>query len=465
MEARKKLQVFISSTYVDLLEERQAAVEAILKAGHIPAGMELFTASNKSQWEIIKRWIDESDIYMLILGGRYGSIEQDSGKSYTHLEYEYAQSIDKPLFAVVIKESALGSRKADDIEKDNPEKLSEFRNTILSYMSSFFTDNKDIKLAVHESMGQITQDYDLVGWIRGNNQSNNFANEMLVLNDEMRKLREQNERLKAEQVTRTPKIKVLINNGEKIEIQHYINEFEFYQVRESIKKIPHYLESYLSQETVNDYNDLISVIDEEAIQKYNEIKARKFSFLKLQNSIKIKLSNLGNLKANNVHVYILFPDFVHVLKNKDTILDSNKDLDRASLRIIPEPSYDPLADAEAEYLADIKKNAEQNAVSIADLVRTANKVLDRTDFLTSSIRPNFQSTTLAKARTFDKTSYNSVKDNQITIKISDLLHGLSTTLSNYILIPLSKDSGLINIRIYCEEYIDNESYNIPITVS
>lgn len=33
----KKLQVFISSTYTDLTEERQAAVEAILDAGHIPA--------------------------------------------------------------------------------------------------------------------------------------------------------------------------------------------------------------------------------------------------------------------------------------------------------------------------------------------------------------------------------------------------------------------------------------------
>lgn len=64
----KKYQVFISSTYIDLKLERQAAVSAILKSGHIPAGMELFTAGDKNQWETIKSWIDESDIYMLILG-------------------------------------------------------------------------------------------------------------------------------------------------------------------------------------------------------------------------------------------------------------------------------------------------------------------------------------------------------------------------------------------------------------
>ncbi|WP_313560496.1 DUF4062 domain-containing protein, partial [Ruminiclostridium cellobioparum] len=60
---RKKLQVFISSTYIDLIEERQAAVEAVLSIGHIPAGMELFTAGDESQWMTIKKWIENSDVY------------------------------------------------------------------------------------------------------------------------------------------------------------------------------------------------------------------------------------------------------------------------------------------------------------------------------------------------------------------------------------------------------------------
>lgn len=80
---KRKLQVFVSSTYSDLIDERQAAVAAILKAGHIPAGMELFTAGDKSQMKTIERWIDESDVFMLILGGRYGSIEPTTNLSYT----------------------------------------------------------------------------------------------------------------------------------------------------------------------------------------------------------------------------------------------------------------------------------------------------------------------------------------------------------------------------------------------
>ena len=104
---KRRLQIFISSTYIDLIPERQAAVAAILKSGHIPAGMELFTAGDRSQMDTIKQWIDESDVYMLILGGRYGSVEPTSGISYTELEYDYAVQQSKPLFAVVITDGSL----------------------------------------------------------------------------------------------------------------------------------------------------------------------------------------------------------------------------------------------------------------------------------------------------------------------------------------------------------------------
>src|SRR5271165_5972129 len=107
MTPKKKLQVFVSSTYSDLRDERQAAVEAILSAGHIPAGMELFAAGDESQMEVIQQWIDESDVYLLILGGRYGSIDPVSGKSYIQLEYEYALRMQRPFFACVISDTAL----------------------------------------------------------------------------------------------------------------------------------------------------------------------------------------------------------------------------------------------------------------------------------------------------------------------------------------------------------------------
>lgn len=78
----KKLQLFIASTYVDLKEERKVAVKSILESGHILAGMELFTANSEEQRNVIKKWINNSDIYLLILGGRYGTINNQTEISW-----------------------------------------------------------------------------------------------------------------------------------------------------------------------------------------------------------------------------------------------------------------------------------------------------------------------------------------------------------------------------------------------
>ena len=203
---KRRLQVFTSSTYKDLKSERQAAVSAILKSGHIPAGMELFTAGDRSQLDTIKQWIDESDVYMLILGGRYGSIEPSSGVSYTELEYDYAVQQGKPVFAVVITEQALELKiktlGSDCMEKDNPKELRLFREKVLGNISSFFDDEKDIKLCVHETLADFIANRDLKGWVR--------ADEVVdtrPLFEEIKKLSEENHRLEkllSEQETRVP---------------------------------------------------------------------------------------------------------------------------------------------------------------------------------------------------------------------------------------------------------------------
>lgn len=204
----KRLQVFVSSTYTDLIEERQAAVSAILKSGHIPAGMELFTSGDKSQWETIKRWIDESDVYMLILGGRYGSIEPDSGLSYTELEYNYALEIGKPLFACVIQPDALDIKVREKgrevFENKNPQLLQDFQKKVLSNMSAFFDDCKDIRLCVLESLPEISATRELSGWISGKEVPDTKG-----LIDEVTKLNQENSDLKSKNALLQKKLDVL----------------------------------------------------------------------------------------------------------------------------------------------------------------------------------------------------------------------------------------------------------------
>ena len=68
-----KYQVFISSTYSDLEGERDSIIKAVLEIYHISIGMEMFSAEDEDQWEIIRRTIEVSDYYILVLGLRYGS--------------------------------------------------------------------------------------------------------------------------------------------------------------------------------------------------------------------------------------------------------------------------------------------------------------------------------------------------------------------------------------------------------
>lgn len=200
MAQKKKLQVFISSTFKDLQVERQAAVEAVLTAGHIPAGMELFTSGDESQMKVIERWIDESDVFLLILGGRYGSIEPKSKKSYIHLEYEYAVKQGKPYFALVItdqhqqeKIKQFDGDVRDIIEQDNPQKLREFQSKVLKKMSKFWNNPTELQLEIHRKMSEFSYNENLVGWIPGNEAINTgaLAEEILRLTKENAELREQ----------------------------------------------------------------------------------------------------------------------------------------------------------------------------------------------------------------------------------------------------------------------------------
>jgi hypothetical protein len=90
----KKYQVFVSSTYLDLQSERKAIAQALLECNCIPAGMELFPSSDERSMDIIHRVIDDSDYYLLVIAGKYGSTIRRGKRiiSFTELEYDYALS-------------------------------------------------------------------------------------------------------------------------------------------------------------------------------------------------------------------------------------------------------------------------------------------------------------------------------------------------------------------------------------
>ena len=171
---KKKLQVFISSTYEDMKEERQEAVEAILAAGHIPAGMELFASENKKQWDVIKRWIRESDVFLILLGGRYGSVESATQKSYIHLEFDYATTKKKPIVSIVISPSYLDKKiKMDIYNAELPIQIKdpryvELKKKVQSKMSDEYSDIGGVASAVSRIFSNNSKQFEkCTGWVSG----------------------------------------------------------------------------------------------------------------------------------------------------------------------------------------------------------------------------------------------------------------------------------------------------------
>ena len=111
-----KYQVFISSTYSDLYKERKQVLDILLMADCIPAGMENFVATDDEQFNVIKKVIDLCDYYVLILGKRYGSVNEKTGISYTEMEYNYCNDllIFNQIFLVITAVLVYNKRNGGD---------------------------------------------------------------------------------------------------------------------------------------------------------------------------------------------------------------------------------------------------------------------------------------------------------------------------------------------------------------
>ncbi|WP_353990853.1 DUF4062 domain-containing protein [Lacticaseibacillus paracasei] len=187
----KKYQVFISSTYEDLIQERQRAITAILNAEQIPAGMEAFKTGDASQKEVISKWIQQSDIYLLILGGRYGSKDEQDGISYTEWEYLKAEKLNIPRFAIVLKDEYINrTLEASHSEQALPE-YQQFKEKVTKNHLVSFVDSLDqLELEIMKNLPVIIKDHaaSLEGWVPGHYQRDyeNLRDKQNDVSDEIR---------------------------------------------------------------------------------------------------------------------------------------------------------------------------------------------------------------------------------------------------------------------------------------
>ncbi len=452
MSQDKKYQVFISSTYTDLIEARNAAINIVLESYNFPVGMEMFGADNDEQWTIIKDLIDSSDFYILIMGQRYGSISKKDGISFTEKEFDYALEKGVKLMCFVRKDNVATLPHERDEDPEIKEKIALFRTKVTTDRTCEFWESvDDLKHKISNSLYKNMRKHGGTGWVRGNQVSGQLAEEIAKLSEDNRKLREENELLKSKFEIRKPELKVYLNKIHSGEDRIVINfpilpdSMKFKLPEKRVKTILsdnliHLEDTFTAlsramgkrrpEEYFDSYNNEIDQITEIKIDAHDLnmqlLRQLKVGLLKLE----IGVENIGTAIANNVSLEIEVPDFLEVI-------DDNAKLD----------------------IKHYEKEFSINLIKIDTPEERSEQSMNQRLFEVSPISRNINFPT-----TVEKNVKDYVDKNIIHFNAKSILHSKSEILRNFHLFPIEHGNGVLKIKVICAEYAHPEVFEIPITV-
>lgn len=219
----KKYQIFISSTFQDLIEQRNQAIQAVLDMGHIPIGMEMFSAANDEQWAIISRQIEDSDYYVLVVAHRYGSMDS-LGVSYTEKEFDYAVSLGVPVLAFIIEDNAPWSAAQSDSDPVIRAKLSDFKSKVKTRLVQFWRSKDELHGKISISLMKAFAAYPRTGWVRANEVAGPaLTKELTRLSSENAELRDKLEKVERVRVSQEDElhavVRILTSNKRAIKVR------------------------------------------------------------------------------------------------------------------------------------------------------------------------------------------------------------------------------------------------------
>ncbi len=170
----KRYQIFVSSTFQDLAKQRKQAIEAILERRHIPMAMEGFSASHENDLIVIQNAIAQSQVYVLILGHRYGDIVPGRNISFTELEFEYAEEHRLRILAFILNDREIEERRSklnpdndrDANELNHREQLKRFHARVGAHSKKVWSDEDQFKAHVLNALMDELPKIDRPGFIR-----------------------------------------------------------------------------------------------------------------------------------------------------------------------------------------------------------------------------------------------------------------------------------------------------------
>ena len=437
----KKYQIFISSTYEDLKEERKKVQDAILSIYQFPIGMEMFSAADEDQWEIIRETIDSSDYYILIIAHRYGSVIKEgkyAGISYTQKEFRYALEQKIPVLAFLIDESVpVMPKKMEENEKKR-KKLGTFKEEVKNgRMVQFWTNKDDLANLVTNALNKQINRGKRPGWIRTDSLNiEEMQNKLVEMNKKIRKLEKENRDLKENAGTRKPILNILINNVKVIHIPYFelnSNMIDCEYMLLEMEDVPNDAKTYITQEMLDEYNT--SLPSEKVLEKYKEEYRYYEKVTKHPFDIELKIDNDGNMKARDICVEINFPEEIQVYRKNERNIPSPQ---KPSKKINPIDKF---------YYS--KSNQNNNHTTIVG----------------PSLRRNifFGMDSLSKTDAPNRHFYN--ENNSLSIRMKDLMTEYQWVIKDeYIIAPKKKGVFKIVCSCICEEYEKSDVQIIEVVV-
>ena len=161
-----KNSVFLSSTFEELKTYRKAVIDFLQSRRCNYEAMENFSASpNPPKEECLKK-VEDSDVFIIILGRSYGSVDPKAGISYTQLEYEKAFDSHLKVLAFLMAEENAASSHADNIDQGEDAKmLKNLKETIRGRcIVSYFTTADDLVEKVSDALEEYAPEVLPGGW-------------------------------------------------------------------------------------------------------------------------------------------------------------------------------------------------------------------------------------------------------------------------------------------------------------
>lgn len=453
-----KYQIFVSSTYIDLIEARRRIINRILSMDHFPAGMEMFNAENANQWEVIKRTIDSSDYYIVVIGHRYGTIEETSGISYTEKEYDYAVSKGIPVLAFIRDRNTATLPKERESDDKLVSKLAQFINKAQQRMCEYWTDLEDLEAKVPSALYNSFRYYPQTGWVRGNQAASpEMANELARLSKENSELRLELEKYKKSEGV--PELSVLLNDSNELSliypesIEGLIPKFQCQKIdKNEIKK---HLLPFINDNEIEEFNSKVPSL--EKVKEFNREKTFYELILNHKSLLEISVMNIGETKAKEIYIDIEFPEEIKVF-TKD-FLDK---LNEPNLYI----PKNPLIKANKEYIES--QNPTMKAIkelskfsSIGMMQGLSNNSYALPIISIGKKMEEYESILLNNQ---NKSLW--VENNKISIHITDLLHTRKITLPHKIYMsPLKEGNFLIRYSVMCEQFKEPQKIEVPLIIT